>query len=118
MSDSSRFSSRKTSHFPHPRIALAPIAFAAAISIAAGCGGETKPPAAPPEVEIVSVRQEDVPITKEFVGTLTGIVNAQIRAQVSGYLVRQLYTNGAYVKKGAPLFQLDPRTFQAAVDQA
>jgi membrane fusion protein (multidrug efflux system) len=109
---------KTTSQFPHPWLELASIAFAAAISICAGCGGEAKPQAAPPDVEIVSVQQGDVPITKEFVGTLTGVVNAQIRAQVSGYLVRQLYTNGAYVRKGAPLFQLDPRTFQAAVDQA
>jgi membrane fusion protein (multidrug efflux system) len=66
----------------------------------------------------VSVEQKDVPITREFVATLTGLVNAQIRAQVAGYLIKQLYTNGAYVRKGTPLFQLDPRMFQAAVDQA
>jgi membrane fusion protein (multidrug efflux system) len=90
----------------------------AAISIAAGCGGEAKSKAGPPDVQIVSVQQKDVPIVREFVSTLTGLVNAQIRAQVSGYLVQQLYTNGAYVKKGTPLFQLDDRTFLAAVDQA
>ena len=121
MSDFSPFFRRncKTlSQVPHLWPGLAAIALTAAISIAAGCGGEAKSPEAPPDVEIVSVQQEDVPITREFVGTLTGIVNAQIRAQVSGYLVKQLYTNGAYVKKGAPLFQLDPRTFQAALDQA
>jgi membrane fusion protein (multidrug efflux system) len=52
------------------------------------------------------------------VATLNGKVNAQIRAQVAGYLLKQTYQNGAYVRKGTPLFQLDPRTFQAAVDQA
>jgi len=90
----------------------------AAVWILAGCGDEAKPPEAPPDVEIVTAQQKDVPIVREWVSTLTGLVNAQIRAQVSGYLVKQLYTNGAYVTKGTPLFQLDPRTFQAAVDQA
>jgi membrane fusion protein (multidrug efflux system) len=89
-----------------------------AISIANGCGGDAKPNAAPPDVEIVSVQQKDVPITTEFVATLTGLENAQIRAQVAGYLVKQLYTNGSYVKKGTPLYQLDARLYQAAVDQA
>jgi membrane fusion protein (multidrug efflux system) len=69
-------------------------------------------------VEVVEVTQKDVPITSQWVATLTGKVNAQIRAQVAGYLMQQIYSNGAYVKKGAPLFQLDPRTFQASLDQA
>jgi len=90
---------------------------AAALSGLSGCE-EEKPPAAPPLVEVADVIQKDVPITREWVATLTGLVNAQIRAQVSGYLLKQLYTNGAYLKKGTPLFQQDPRTFQAAVDQA
>src|SRR5215472_13421675 len=106
------------SRFPHLWLGPASIALTTAISIASGCGGEAKPHAAPPEVEIVSVQQKDVPITREYVATLTGLENAEIRAQVSGYLVKQLYTNGAYVKKGTPLFQLDPRPYQAAVDQA
>lgn len=93
-------------------------ALSAVVCWTAGCGEKEKAAAAPTDVEIVSVEQGDVPITRTFVATLTGMVNAQIRAQVSGYLVKQLYTNGAYVKKGTPLFQLDPRTFQAAVDQA
>lgn len=93
-------------------------ALSVALCCTAGCGEKEKAAAAPPDVEIVSVQQKDVPIVREFVATLTGLVNAQIRAQVSGYLVKQLYTNGAYVNKGTPLFQLDPRTFQAAVDQA
>ena len=120
MSDSSPFRGDCKTRSQFPRLWLRPtsIALAAAIAIAGGCGGEAKPPAAPPDVEIVSVEQKDVPITREFVATLTGLVNAQIRAQVSGYLIKQLYTNGAYVKKGSPLFQLDPRMFQAAVDQA
>jgi membrane fusion protein, multidrug efflux system len=77
-----------------------------------------KPAVGPADVEVAEVIQKDVPIIREWVATLTGKVNAQIRAQVPGYLVKQLYTNGAYVTKGTPLFQLDSRTFQASVDQA
>ncbi len=93
------------------------ILLASALLCSSGCQPE-KPAAAPPEVEVVTVIQKDVPITREWVATLTGMVNAQIRAQVPGYLVKQLYTNGAFVTKGTPLFQLDSRTFQASVDQA
>jgi membrane fusion protein (multidrug efflux system) len=72
----------------------------------------------PPEVEVVRVVPQDVPITKQWVATLQGLVNSDIRAQVSGYLLRQTYVNGAPVKKGAVLFEIDPRSFQAGVDQA
>jgi membrane fusion protein, multidrug efflux system len=75
------------------------------------CGEEKKAEAAAPDVEVAQVVQKDVPITRTWVDTLTGKVNAQIRAQVAGYLMTQTYQNGAYVKKGMPLFQLDPRTF-------
>ena len=89
-----------------------------ALAFAAGCGKGKTAEAAPPEVEVVDVTQKDVPITVQWVATLTGKVNAQIRAQVAGYLMQQIYSNGAYVRKGTPLFQLDPRTFQASLDQA
>lgn len=89
-----------------------------ALAFSTGCEKQKPLEAAPPVVEVVEVTQKDVPVTKEWVATLTGKVNAQIRAQVAGYLMKQTYENGAYVKKGTPLFQLDPRTFQAAVDQA
>ena len=69
-------------------------------------------------VSVVQVRQIDVPLTGEWVGTLDGYVNAQIQPQVSGYLVRQNYREGAPVEKDQVLFQIDPRPFQAAVDQA
>lgn len=72
----------------------------------------------PPDVEVVDVVQQDVPLSKEWVGNLDGLVNAQIHAQVTGYLVKQNYVNGAYVHKTAPLFQIDPRPFQAALNQA
>ena len=89
-----------------------------ALTFAAGCDKRKTAEAAPPEVEVVEVTQKDVPITSQWVATLAGKVNAQIRAQVAGYLMQQIYSNGAYVRKGTPLFQLDPRTFQASLDQA
>ena len=74
------------------------------------------PPAA--EVEVASVVQQDVPIYGEWVATLDGYVNAQIQPQVSGYLVKQSYKEGSYVRKGQILFEIDPRPFQAILDQA
>ena len=71
-----------------------------------------------PDVEVVQVEQKDVPIIGEWIGTLDGLVNADVRAQVTGYLLRQGYQEGAFVKKGELLFEIDPRPFQAVVDQA
>src|SRR5438046_189166 len=82
-----------------------------------GCGKAELPQARPPEVEVVQVEQKDVPIWNEWVGTLEGLVNAQIKPQVLGYLLRQTYKEGSFVKKGELLFEIDPRTFQAALDQ-
>jgi membrane fusion protein, multidrug efflux system len=84
----------------------------------AGCEKEQAAPPPPPDVTVTEVRQQDVPITKDWVGTLDGKVNAQIHAQVTGYLIKQNYINGAFVRKGTLLFQIDPRPFQAALDQA
>lgn len=76
-------------------------------------------PQAPPlDVEVVDVEQKDVPIESEWIGTLDGMVNAEIRAQVSGYLLSKNYTEGLFVRKGQSLFEIDPRPFQAALDQA
>jgi len=86
--------------------------------ISLGCGKSEPPQARPPEVEVVQVEQKDVPIWNEWVGTLEGLVNAQIKPQVLGYLLRQTYKEGSFVKKGQLLFEIDPRTFQAALDQA
>jgi membrane fusion protein, multidrug efflux system len=92
---------------------------AVATMLLTGCGAKMGlPPAGPPDVEVVPVVQKDVPITKDWVATLDGLVNANIRAQVNGLLMKQTYTNGAYVQKGTSLFQIDPRPFQAALDQA
>jgi membrane fusion protein (multidrug efflux system) len=76
------------------------------------------PQAAPLEVEVAQVEQKDVPIHSEWIGTLDGMVNAEIRSQVSGYLLSKNYTEGSLVRKGQSLFEIDPRPFQAAVDQA
>jgi membrane fusion protein (multidrug efflux system) len=97
------------------RISLAGLS----LLIAGGCSAP--PPQAqspPPEVEVVRVEQKDVPVYGEWIGTLDGMVNAEIRAQVTGYLLAQHYTEGSLVKKGQLLFELDPRPLQAVLDQA
>src|SRR5882757_10291062 len=71
-----------------------------------------------PEVQVVPVEQKDVPIYGEWIGTLDGFSNADVRAQITGYIMRQGYQEGAFVKKGQLLFEIDPRPFQAALDQA
>src|SRR5262249_33927582 len=84
-----------------------------------GCGGPKAAPVPPsPDVQVVSVTQTDVPVYHEWIGTLDGLVNADVRAQVTGYLLKQAYQEGAFVKKGQLLFEIDPRPFQAALDQA
>ena len=75
-------------------------------------------PAGPPEVEVAPVEQKDVQIYVEHIGTLDGFENADVRAQVTGYLMRQAYQEGALVKQGQLLFEIDPRPFRAALDQA
>ncbi len=75
-------------------------------------------PGGSPDVEVVQVEQKDVPIFGEWIGTLDGFTNADVRAQVTGYIMKQGYQEGAFVKKGQLLFEIDPRPFQAALDQA
>lgn len=72
----------------------------------------------PPLVEVAPVEQEDVPVYGEWIGTLAGQVNADVKAQVTGYLLSRNYKEGSYVRKGQLLFEIDPRPFQAALDQA
>src|SRR5256712_4797145 len=89
------------------------------VAAAAGCGHSAA--SAPPPgavVRVTPVIERDVPITVEYVGTLVGFINAQIRARVSGHLVSQDYREGSLVKSGDLLSQVDPRPFQAAADQA
>ncbi len=85
-----------------------------------GCSNQTSgaTAAAPADVEVVQVEQRDVPIYSEWIGTLDGLVNADIKAQVSGYLMEQNYQEGSFVNKGQLLFQIDPRPFQAALELA
>ena len=84
----------------------------------AGCEKEKAPPPATPIVQVVEVAQRDVPIYMEWVATLDGNINAVIRPQVTGYLIKQNYREGDLVKQGQLMFEIDPRTFEAAVDEA
>ncbi len=87
---------------------------------ATGCGDASRA-AGPPPIPVVKVEpvvQRDVPIAFEYVGTLVGYINAQIRARVGGHLVSQNYKEGSLVKTGDLLFQVDPRPFQTAAEQA
>lgn len=90
-----------------------------AMVVAVGCAKRTEAALAnqPPVVEVASVEQRDVPIYSEWIGTTDGLVNADIKAQVAGYLLKQDYTEGSFVQKGQLLFEIDPRPFQAVVDQ-
>ncbi len=92
-------------------------ALAGCLAIAV-CGKGKSASSQPPVVQVVTVEPRDVPIYAEWIGTLEGNVNAQIRAEVSGYLLSQNYTEGSQVKKDDLLFLIDPRPFQAALDQA
>ncbi|HXM15414.1 MAG TPA: efflux RND transporter periplasmic adaptor subunit [Candidatus Eremiobacteraceae bacterium] len=84
-----------------------------------GCEAQKAPPAPPPpDVVVTPVVQKDVPIYNEWVATLDGFDNAQIQPQVTGYIVEQTYREGSPVKKGQVLFEIDPRPFQAILDQA
>jgi membrane fusion protein (multidrug efflux system) len=78
-----------------------------------------EPPAPPPvEVLVVPVVQKDVPVVGEWIGTLDGSVNADIRPKVEGYVLRQFYKEGQFVRRNDPLFEIDPRQFRAALEQA
>ena len=90
-----------------------------AMVICAGCSSNAeKPVPPPPGVTVTPVIQKDVPVHQEWVGTMAGNVDADIRPKVDGFLLSRLYTEGSYVEKGPPMFQLDSRQAQAAVEQA
>lgn len=93
------------------------ITLAAGLAVAS-CGKEAPPPPPPPEVQVAAVEQRDEPIYSEWIGTLDGFVNAEIRPKVEGYLLKQLYQAGSFVAQGTPLFEIDPRQPQASLDQA
>jgi membrane fusion protein (multidrug efflux system) len=88
------------------------------MAVAGGCSKGPAGPPPVPDVQVVGVVQKDVPIVREWVGYLDGSVEAQVRAQVTGYIVKQVYKEGAYVKKGDILFEIDPRPFTAALAQS
>src|ERR1700704_783741 len=84
-----------------------------------GCGRtQAAAPSPPPEVRVAPAVQRDVPVYSEWVATMDGYVNAQIRPQVSGYIIKQEYKEGSLVRKGQVLFEIDPRPFKAALDRA
>ena len=86
--------------------------------LCAGCAQKKSPAAAAAQVQVARVVQKDVSIYSEWVATLDGYVNAQIQPQVSGYLIKQDYREGSFVHKDDVLFEIDPRPFQAVLDQA
>ena len=98
---------------------LASALFALALILLSGCGKGQGQQAAPvPTVEVVEIVSQDIPVYSEWIASLDGSINATIRAQVQGYLIKQLYREGDFVRKGQTLFEIDPRPFQAAMDQA
>jgi len=103
------------------RMAITGGALAAVLALSAiGCSKTStaagSPP--PPDVEVAVVEQKDIPIVREWIGTLDGMVNAAIKAEVTGYLMKQNYAEGSFVHTGQLLFEIDPRPLQAALDQA
>src|SRR6266853_6553040 len=82
------------------------------------CHKPPAPPPPPPTVQVAEVVQSDVPIYREWVGTLDGLVNADIRPQVEGYVRKQAYREGTHVGEGDLLFLIDPRNYKAVADQA
>ncbi len=90
-----------------------------ALFMSAGCSSKKEQaPPPPPGVTIAPVVQKDVPLQQEWVGTMVGNVDAEIRPKVEGFLLARLYTEGSHVEKGQAMFQLDKRQAQAAVEQA
>lgn len=90
----------------------------ALLTAAAGCRHGNAPAPAPTEVSVTAVVQRDVPIVTEWIGTLDGSVNAAIHPKIEGYLLKQFYKEGQFVHAGDPLFEIDPRQFRAALEQA
>jgi membrane fusion protein (multidrug efflux system) len=102
------------------RAAFAPVALAAVLvgAVAGACKKAEPPPPPPPAVEVAPVTQKDVSVFQEWIGSLDGFVNAEIRPQIEGYVLRQVYREGFLVRAGETLFEIDPRQFQATYDQA
>jgi membrane fusion protein, multidrug efflux system len=88
------------------------------LAIVSGCEQQKPQAPSPADVQVVNVSQHDVPLNREWVGSLDGSINAQIHAQVSGYIIKQDYKEGEVVKQGDILFEIDPRPFKASLAQA
>jgi RND family efflux transporter MFP subunit len=99
-------------------IRLVPALFLVALLDACNTSKASTPPPAPPEVSVITVAPERVALTSEWIATLDGYVNAQIRPQVTGYLLKRNYEEGAVVRKGQVLFEIDPRPFESALAQS
>ena len=90
-----------------------------AVVVCNGCSSSKQKPAPPPPgVTVTAVLQQDVPVYQEWVGTMAGNVDAEIRPKAEGFLLNKLYSEGSFVRKGQPMFQLDQRQSHAAVQQA
>lgn len=114
-----RTASHQKSRFLFQRIWTIPVLLSLASLPFSGCGNpNAAAPPPPAEVEVAAVSQKDIPIYGEWVATLDGYVNAQIQPQVTGYIIEQKYKEGSFVRKGQILFQIDPRPFEAVLDQA
>ena len=116
MSDESGISRQSSRSFFFVRVPLA--AIACLLFMAQACEKKKPPAPPPPVVEVAAVVEKDVPVIHEWVGTTDGLINATIRPQVTGYLIRQDYVEGDTVKKGQVLFEIDPRPFRATLGQA
>src|SRR5215510_9038682 len=107
---------RRTRPFRRRSVPVAVAALLAA-ALAAGCARKAPPSPPPVAVEVVPVVQRDVPILGEWIGTLDGSVNADIRPKIEGYVLREFYKEGQFVHRNDPLFEIDPRQFRAVLEQ-
>jgi membrane fusion protein (multidrug efflux system) len=116
------FENAGTNRFRFAQLAVLAGMLLPGIALLSGCGksvsASTSAPPPPMKVKVIKAEQTDVPLTGEWVGTLDGYVNAQIQPQANGYLIRQDYREGSEVEKGQVLFEIDPRPFQAALEEA
>jgi membrane fusion protein, multidrug efflux system len=110
----------KTQFKKRTKVLGAALLIGAAFLGSVGCTSKTNAAGAPSvqEVEVAVVQQKDIPIEREWIGTLDGMVNAAVKAQVTGNLLTQNYAEGSFVRSGQLLFEIDPRPLQAAADQA
>jgi RND family efflux transporter MFP subunit len=117
-SEASVVSSKRIGGNRYPILAAALILIAGTSLFFGGCGQAAPAAMQPPTVAVVKVIQKDVPVSGNWVATLEGYTTAQIQPQVTGYLIKQNYQEGAFVHKDDILFEIDPRPFQAVLDQA